>query len=145
VELLLVYSNPANSWPYEAVLRLAACPLALGDKGSATSRLPGKAPRLTRLQIDHLVERYLAGDIIRVIAADLKVNRTTVAHHLRARGVLTRRRPLTPEQVSRAAAAYEEGTSLAHIGEQLGVDSSTVWRALIKAGVRIRDTHGRER
>jgi Helix-turn-helix domain len=145
VELLHHYSNPASPWPYEAILRLTACPVDPSAEIQPLSELRRRSPRLISTQVEELVERYVAGDIIRVIAADLQVNRTTVAHHLRTRGVLTRRRPLTPGQVVQAAAAYQEGTSLARIGEHLGVDSSTVWRALIKAGVRMRDTHGRER
>jgi hypothetical protein len=38
-----------------------------------------------------------------------------------------------------------EGQSLAQIGAHLGVDHGTVWRQLRKRGVKMRDTHGRER
>ncbi|WP_240743553.1 helix-turn-helix domain-containing protein [Mycobacterium paragordonae] len=55
-----------------------------------------------------------------------------------------RKQPLTDEQVAKAAQLYASGQSLATIGTHLGVDHGTVWHALKKRGVRMRDTHGRE-
>jgi hypothetical protein len=40
---------------------------------------------------------------------------------------------------------YREGWSLARIGERMGVDPTTVLARLPERGVRMRDTHGRER
>jgi hypothetical protein len=36
-----------------------------------------------------------------------------------------------------------EGNSLASIGAQMGVDASTLHKALKRVGVKLRDTHGR--
>lgn len=48
-------------------------------------------------------------------------------------------------QVEEAAHLYRQGWSLARLGERFEVDSTTVWRALRAQGVRMRDSHGRER
>ena len=146
VELLNRYSNGPAAWPYNAILRLnpsSAVASAQTAQPDAASRR--RSPRLTSSQVDEVIRRYRAGDIIRVIAAELMVDRVTVMRYLRIHGVVTRRRPLTPEQVDRAAAAYLGGSSLARIGDELSVDSSTVWRALIKIGVQMRDTRGHAR
>ena len=54
-------------------------------------------------------------------------------------------RPLSPAQIERAAVLYESGWSLARVGSDLGCDPSTVWRVLNLAGVRFRDSQGRDK
>jgi len=46
-------------------------------------------------------------------------------------------------QVDEAVRLYEEGWSLAWVGERIGVTARTVQLRLREAGVRMRDTHGR--
>jgi hypothetical protein len=50
----------------------------------------------------------------------------------------------TAEGASYAARLYEDGCSLARIGDRLGVDATTVWSVLKIQGIAMRDTHGRE-
>ena len=50
---------------------------------------------------------------------------------------------MTPAILEQAKQLYGDGNSLATIGRQLGVDASTVHKALKKVGVKMRDTHGR--
>jgi hypothetical protein len=52
---------------------------------------------------------------------------------------------MTGEQIDDAVRLYEAGQSLAKIGAELGVEAGTVRRALMKRGIRLRDTHGRRR
>ncbi|WP_280244770.1 helix-turn-helix domain-containing protein [Nocardia abscessus] len=52
---------------------------------------------------------------------------------------------LSEEQVDEAVQLYEEGWSAQRIGDKLGVYPQTVRRRLLERGVRMRDTHGRER
>ena len=40
---------------------------------------------------------------------------------------------------------YEQGESLATVGERMGFNASSVLVALIDAGVKLRDTNGRVR
>jgi lambda repressor-like predicted transcriptional regulator len=50
---------------------------------------------------------------------------------------------MTPQLADRAAQLYAHGHSLAVIGKQLGFSPTTVGKALTRAGVKLRDTHGR--
>ena len=56
-----------------------------------------------------------------------------------------RKRPLSPDQVKRARALYTAGQSLVAVGGQLGCHASTIYSALRKLGVVMRDPQGRER
>ncbi|WP_454295337.1 hypothetical protein [Salana multivorans] len=40
---------------------------------------------------------------------------------------------------------YEQGESLARVGAKVGFNASTVRTNLLRAGVALRDPHGRER
>jgi hypothetical protein len=50
-----------------------------------------------------------------------------------------------PPQIKQAKDLYAAGQSLAAVGEQLGCHANTVRLALMNAGVRMRDCHGRGR
>lgn len=63
---------------------------------------------------------------------------------LQSHGVKMRRQGLTDEQIREARKLYESGQSLAKVGAHLAVEAGTVRRALMKHGVRMRDTHGRQ-
>ncbi|UOT06793.1 helix-turn-helix domain-containing protein [Rhodococcus opacus] len=91
-----------------------------------------------------LVERYQAGALIKELAREFGINRQTVSKLLARAGVPLRPRGLSPSQVAEAARLYETGWSLFRIGEQLRVDHTTVRRQLLKRGVQMRDSHGRE-
>ena len=51
---------------------------------------------------------------------------------------------MTPDMIEPAKQLYADGQSLAVIGERLRVDASTVHKVPKKAGVKMRDTHGRQ-
>ncbi len=46
------------------------------------------------------------------------------------------------QQVQQAADLYAQGWSVARVGGELGFNGGTVWLALRKHGVRMRDVHG---
>jgi transposase-like protein len=69
----------------------------------------------------------------------------TVLRLLRTHGVQLRNQRMTPEQIEQAIHLYSQGLSLVAVGEQLRYDHGTIWRALKRAGVPRRDSHGRER
>lgn len=144
MELLHQYSNLADG----PSVREQLAKLGLDSRpepGTAASKTHAHAPRLLGTQVDEVVRRYEGGETIRAIAERLDISRPTVSAYLRRRGVSARRRPLTPDQVGRAVSAYAKGKSVAVIGAGLGVDGTTVWRALIRFGVALRDPQGRER
>jgi hypothetical protein len=45
----------------------------------------------------------------------------------------------------KAVRLYEDGWSVARIGDRLGVDATTAWTAIKTQGTHVRDPHGRER
>jgi DNA-binding CsgD family transcriptional regulator len=79
------------------------------------------------------------------LARHYGINRHTVAKHLRDDGITLRggQTKLTPSNIAKAAQLYADGHSLAAVGVHLGVDHTTVYKALKKIRVPMRDTHGR--
>jgi DNA-directed RNA polymerase specialized sigma24 family protein len=99
---------------------------------------------LSSTQRTELIERYQAGERAHVLARAYGIHRATVAEILERAGV-RRSRSMTVEERQEAVSRYAEGWSCARIGELLGRDASTVHRALVAAGVRMRDVRGWER
>jgi len=91
--------------------------------------------------VQRLIQLYTQGELIDALAAQFH-SRTTVMKHVERAGV-PRRRNLLTQRINEARQLYNQGWSLATIGQHLGVNASTVWHALRKAKVPMRDTHGR--
>jgi hypothetical protein len=91
-----------------------------------------------------MIERYVSGERAFELAAAFDVHRSTIADLVQRTGVRRSNR-LTDDEISRAAALYDEDWSCGRIGEELGRDPKSVWGVLQRAGVQFRDTHGRER
>ena len=81
------------------------------------------------------------------LAHQYGIHRHTVAKHLRKEGVILRggQTKLTHGVLAKATQLYADGHSLAQIGAHIGVDASTVHKALKNTDVKMRDSHGRER
>jgi uncharacterized protein YjcR len=92
-----------------------------------------------------LTADYLAGVKVKVLAERYGITRQTVFDHIRRRGIPRRSPGLGPDEVDEARGLYESGKSLATIGGLLGVNAETVRLTLTKAGVSMRDQHGRNR
>jgi DNA-directed RNA polymerase specialized sigma24 family protein len=99
--------------------------------------------RLQPVQIDELADRYLAGATLKELSKQYRVHRTTVSELLEQRGVQRRYRSLSVDQVAEAVKLYESGLSLVRVGDVLQANSGTVWQALKRKGVPLRDCHGR--
>lgn len=91
------------------------------------------------------MDGYRAGATLKHLAIEFGVHRTTITQHLRRNGVALRRRGLDDQQIDQAVHLYQQGSSLAWVGEHLGVDAHTVRAALRALGVPTRDAHGRDR
>ncbi len=78
------------------------------------------------------------------LAGRFAISRTTVMAHLDRRNVQRRVavREWDDDALSRAARSYADGSSLAHIGDQFGIDPQTVANRLRRAGVAIRPRPG---
>jgi transposase-like protein len=101
--------------------------------------------RLTSATITKIIEHYKARDPSTAIATTLNISKGSVIRLLRDADVSIRNQGLTDDQIAEAVQLYTSGWSLAAIGTHLGVDHGTVWRQLRKRGMKMRDTHGRER
>jgi predicted DNA-binding protein YlxM (UPF0122 family) len=114
-----------------------------------SSQAPAKAKpkqhqtRLTAAQVDHLIDRYLAGAGLNQLADAFQVHRRTVAAHLERRGVTQRPRGMTSEEVKQAIELYQQGWSLARIAERFGVYPQSIRYRLQQAGVALRPRPGR--
>lgn len=82
---------------------------------------------------------------IHEIAKKHGVHRATISKHLGRAGVSKRPRSMGETQVDEAVQDYNTGQSLEKIGNRLGFDSTTVLKELRLRGVRMRDTHGRQK
>jgi DNA-binding CsgD family transcriptional regulator len=101
--------------------------------------------KLSPQQIAELVQGYKDGQTVYALADRFGIHRVTVSAHLHRQGVQLRRQGLSPLEVTQAQLLYAEGWSLARIGTRLNVDAHTVRGALKATGIRMRDTHARER
>jgi len=96
-------------------------------------------------EIRAFIDGYESGKTARELAAAVGVSRQTVVRHLKVQGVAMRRQPLTVEKAKRAIALYEQGWSLADVGDALDRPATAIHDVLERAGIPRRDTHGRMR
>lgn len=109
--------------------------------------LPGAVRLDARMgpnRIAQLIDEYQAGMPTTELARTFGVGKGTIIRLLHAAGVPMRRQGPSAEQVREAVRLYAQGLSLAVVGERLGFDAHTVRRALLRAGVVMRDSHGRQ-
>lgn len=101
--------------------------------------------RLRDHEVDQLVEDYLAGATVLELAAKHRIHRTTVSGLLERRAVNRRWHVLEAADIGQAISLYATGLSCASIAKTLGVHANTVYLALTKVGMKMRDCHGRPR
>jgi hypothetical protein len=138
VELVQRYSKLAN------LSKL--CP-------SATVRpVPVAPPRIHNAQkrlgpdlISQLVTDYQAGASTTDLMVSYGLGKGTVLRLLRDNGVQLRHQSLTAEQLKEAIQLYQQGWTLARVGNHFGRDASFIHVTFKRAGVPRRDNHGRER
>lgn len=120
-------------------------PIPRSDRSAELIAQPFKlSQRLDQSTINELIKQYVSGKSSYELAATYNLSKGSVIKQLRDAGIPIGNQRLTAEQVSEAAQLYSEGLSLAKVGANLGADAGTVRRALIRRGVKMRDTHGRE-
>lgn len=86
---------------------------------------------------------YQGGAQVKDLAERFGVHRVTITTLLRRQGVTLRKPGLTTDQIAAACRLYRSGWSVSRLGAKLGVDGTTVWRALITAGVIMRSPNER--
>lgn len=146
---MVLWRQLANSSPHS--LRRAIQAYRALDLGDPTAREPVSRPRskraktLSPAELERIREGYLAGATTAELGRQFGVDRQTVQRKLRAVGVRMRGSSLTPDEVERAATLYQDGLSLEKVATELRLGDGAVRNALIRAGVPLRDTHGRTR
>ena len=96
--------------------------------------------RLTRSEVDNLVDLYATGINVRQLAAAFGINRDTALQHLQRRGVPSRAtvRKLTDELLAVAIRRYLAGEPMTRLCDELGINPTTLRRELSKTGVQLR-------
>ncbi|WP_026124255.1 helix-turn-helix domain-containing protein [Nocardiopsis baichengensis] len=90
-----------------------------------------------------MVAAYEAGATVYELGRRFGIARQTVSKILKRHGAQMRRTGLSLDQIDEAARLYEEGWSLARIGEKMEVSPDTVRLRLLERGVRMRDRYRR--
>jgi predicted DNA-binding protein YlxM (UPF0122 family) len=101
--------------------------------------------RLDDDQILQLIASYQSGSTVYELADEFGIERRTVSAILHRHHVPMRRQGLTNDQVNDAERLYQQGWSLARIGNHMDVTADTVRKRLLERGVTMRDTRGRPR
>ena len=117
-------------------------PRALGRRirpNRATANLQ-RQRRLTRSEVDNLVDLYATGINVRQLAAAFGINRDTALRHLQRRDVPSRAsvRTLTDEILAAAARRYLAGEPMASLCGDLGINPTTLRRELTNTGIQLR-------
>lgn len=107
--------------------------------------LKQRQTRLTEAQKDELVASYMKGSTVYHLAEQFGCHRNTVSNLLKTRGIMLRMASMTHGQIAEAIALYQSGLSLAKVGARLGFNANTVRLRLIECGIRMRDSHSRDR
>lgn len=94
--------------------------------------------QLTADDVDQEIDVFRSGTTIRKLAAQYGVHRTTVAEHLRSRGIDTRPPGLHRADVPSAATLYRDGWSLQRIAEKFDCNATTAFHRLTETGVEMR-------
>ena len=101
--------------------------------------------RLDQDQTQRLIASYQAGSTVYQLADEFGIERRTVSAILHRHDVPMRRQGLSDDQVNDAERLYQQGWSLARIGNHMDVTADTVRTRLLERGVTMRDTQGRTR
>lgn len=137
VELLRSYSK----LPIPSVLRQI-------ERSKPVQRPPRVTPRrvshrLSREVVNQLCADYQAGATQRELARTYGISKQSVAKLLQERGVPARPRGLSSEQLEQATQLYLAGKSVVQVGQAMNQPPNTIYDALKRTGVQMRDRHSR--
>lgn len=138
------YNTKAKVIALEALLKKLPRPGSPAPKRSRR-RSPGTARQLDADQTQALIDAYRAGATVYQLGPRFGIDRRTVGKILTRNGVQTKHPGLSPADIDQASQLYEDGWSLARIGERLNVTGTTVHRRLRERGVTMRSTSGAAR
>jgi DNA invertase Pin-like site-specific DNA recombinase len=135
------YNTKAQVRTLEALLKKLPKPCSPELK-RPRRRPPGTARQLDTEQTQELIAAYRAGNTVYQLGDQFGIDRRTVGKILTRNGVQTKHPGLSATDIDQATQLYEDGWSLARIGERLGVTATTVHRRLRERGVTMRSATG---
>ena len=97
--------------------------------------------RLTSDQVDQLIGAYQDGLSMEDLASAFSIDPRTAGNHLKRRGIPSRSRKLTDEQIYEASELYQQGWSLARLGQHYGHSESIRYR-FKRVGMQLRSRNG---
>ena len=114
--------------------------LARGMRPNHATATLQRQRRLTRSEVDNLVDLYATGISVRQLAAAFGINRGTALRHLQRRDVPSRAtvRKLTDEHLATATRRYLAGEPMAKLCSDLGINPTTLRRELTTTGIPLR-------
>jgi DNA-binding NarL/FixJ family response regulator len=95
--------------------------------------------RLTKAVNEEIARLYVAGMRPVQIAREVGTTEWTVHPRLNRMGIERRPTGLSPNHVREASRLYEEGESIRQIRLKIGFSDKTIKKALLEAGVDVRD------
>ena len=107
------------------------------DRGPVVRTVETAQTFLTAVEVDSLVDDYLAGLGVKALAERYGIHRATVFSHLRRRNVPSHRPGLGLDEKAEAVRLARAGISMRAIGRRMGLDRKTVRVALVEAGVLV--------
>lgn len=100
-----------------------------------------------RLDVDaiaRIVAEYEEGSSAAEIGELMSLSKRSIIKILREAGVAIRLPRMSEAEIQEATRLYASGLSLVDAGKRLNRDHSTIYKALKRMGVRMRDSHGRD-
>lgn len=131
MELLGRYQNQTDV--RDRLVHLLSLPSQEG-RDHAERKPRQRQRRLRAAEQAELAERYQSGETVNALAEAFDITRQTVSKILDRHDVPRRYRLLADADIREASQLYEEGLSLAAIGERLGISARTVLSAFRKVG-----------
>ena len=113
-----------------------------GPKTAKTRTQRRVCRRLEPSMVEELIRGYADGVLVDELAAQFRVDQSTVQKHARRQGLPRRSPRLGPKQTEEAIGLYLSGQSLAKLSTHFGVATDTVALALRRAGVTLRARRG---
>jgi hypothetical protein len=147
VEVVGRYSKHADLWKtVQNVQRLLANQTSQSSENApAPPRIHKIERRLDPAVIARLVADYEAGTPTTQLTTRYHLGEGTVLRLLHSHDATLRHQPLTDEEIAKAIQLYEQGNSLATVGQHFGREATVIRDVLKRAGIPRRDSHGRER
>ncbi|MVU81408.1 hypothetical protein GPX89_29720 [Nocardia sp. ET3-3] len=146
VDLMRAYSNQGTLTSALGKLRGQVSDQPKRQPAAKIQKVHSLARRLSESDRAQIVAAYESGASANQLASDHQLAKGSILEILRTAGAAIRHQcRLSRKEIDQAVVDYQDGQTLARIGDRLGVKATTVRAALERRGVPRRDTHGRPR